>query len=415
MIRLQKSPFGVSFYGQNAEKHMCSTPEQIIYTETLYNAPTLVSGGSESTKARKLDKIKVLNIVESPRLKSVAFCTPNSKPRRTQTQSSEVEHMDPMDRRTPEQIERDALQNKYAHNYLLIPMPVMMNPELTLADKAVFGRAYGFDFLFESPTQTAAVLGISPSQVRVSKRKLEKMGLLACVEENFFGKKYVARLANYTYPLSESDNPPVKICQPPCQNLTTENKERLKGEENHSLKDKSFKESSEPTSENDEPLKEEPEKPKRYGKAEINEILDDWEAATDFQWHGVRQERFAVNTLLRKFGLEATKALVRRVRVARRSDDQFAPQIAKPSQLVGKYEKLTALTMWEERCARIKAKAAEMEGPDFRKLYNMGERPEDESEDYAPEYTAEEKQNRRDFVNGLREKYGFKRKEADNE
>ena len=114
--------------------------------------------------------------------------------------------MDPQDRRTPEQIERDALQNKYAHNYLLIPMPVMMNPELTLADKAVFGRAYGFDFLFESPTQTAAVLGISPSQVRVSKRKLEKMGLLTCVEENFFGKTYVARLANYTYPLSESDN-----------------------------------------------------------------------------------------------------------------------------------------------------------------------------------------------------------------
>ena len=182
------------------------------------------------------------------------------------------------------------------------------------------------------------------------------------------------------------------------------------------MKDKSFKESLEPTSENDEPLNEESEKPKRYGKAEINEILDEWEAATDFQWHGVRQERFAVNTLLRKFGPEATKALVRRVRTARRSDDQFAPQIAKPSQLVGKYEKLTALTMWEERCARIKAKAAEMEGPDFRKLYNMGERPEDEpDEDYSKEYTEEEKQRRQDLVAGLREKYGFKRKEADNE
>lgn len=324
--------------------------------------------------------------------------------------------MDPQDRRTPEQIERDALQNKYAHNYLLIPMPVMMNPELTLADKAVFGRAYGFDFLFESPTQTAAVLGISPSQVRVSKRKLEKMGLLTCVEENFFGKKYVARLANYNYPLSESDNPLVKICQPPCQNLTTENKERLKEEKSLSLKDKSFKESPESTSENEEPLKEESEKPKRYGKAEINEILDEWEAATDFQWHGVRQERYAVNNLLRKFGPEATKALVRRVRAASRSDDQFAPQIAKPSQLVGKYEKLTALTMWEQRQARIKAKAAEMEGPDFRKLYNMGERPEDEpDEDYSKEYTEEEKQRRHDLVTGLREKYGFKRKEADNE
>ena len=276
--------------------------------------------------------------------------------------------MDPQDRRTPEQIERDALQNKYAHNYLLIPMPVMMNPELTLADKAVFGRAYGFDFLFESPTQTAAVLGISPSQVRVSKRKLEKMGLLTCVEENFFGKKYVARLANYTYPLSESDNPPIKICQPPCQNLTTENKERLKREE--TIVAQAPEDDS-----GDEQLKED-ESPKRYGNADINEILDLWEEATGFSHHSEKRERFAANNLLRKYGLEATKALVRRVEVARRSDDQFAPQIAKPSQLMGKYEKLTALKMWEERTAkREEAERANNNTPDFRKLYANPDAP----------------------------------------
>ena len=276
--------------------------------------------------------------------------------------------MDPQDRRTPEQIERDALQNKYAHNYLLIPMPVMMNPELTLADKAVFGRAYGFDFLFESPTQTAAVLGISPSQVRVSKRKLEKMGLLTCVEENFFGKKYVARLANYTYPLSESDNPPIKICQPPCQNLTTENKERLKREE--TIVAQAPEDDSE-----DEQLKED-ESPKRYGNADINEILDLWEEATGFSHHSEKRERFAANNLLRKYGLEATKALVRRVEVARRSDDQFAPQIAKPSQLMGKYEKLTALKMWEERTAkREEAERANNNTPEFRKLYANPDAP----------------------------------------
>ncbi len=275
--------------------------------------------------------------------------------------------MDPQDRRTPEQIERDALQNKYAHNYLLIPMPVMMNPELTLADKAVFGRAYGFDFLFESPTQTAAVLGISPSQVRVSKRKLEKMGLLTCVEENFFGKKYVARLANYTYPLSESDNPPIKICQPPCQNLTTENKERLKREE-------TIVAPAPEDDTDDEQLSE--ESPKRYGNADINEILDLWEEATGFSHHSEKRERFAANNLLRKYGLEATKALVRRVEVARRSDDQFAPQIAKPSQLMGKYEKLTALKMWEERTAkREEAERANSNTPDFRKLYANPEAP----------------------------------------
>lgn len=256
--------------------------------------------------------------------------------------------MDPQDRRTPEQIERDALQNKYAHNYLLIPMPVMMNPELTLADKAVFGRAYGFDFLFESPTQTAAVLGISPSQVRVSKRKLEKMGLLTCVEENFFGKKYVARLANYTYPLSKSDNPPIKICQPPCQNLTTENKERLNGEERLSSKDKSFEEAQAPAEDSEkDPLNE--DKPKSYGKAEINDLLELWREETGFDHKSTKSERYAINNLLRKNGYEDTKALIRRVGRARRSDNQFAPQIAKPSQLQGKYSKLEALVLWEER------------------------------------------------------------------
>ena len=276
--------------------------------------------------------------------------------------------MDPQDRRTPEQIERDALQNKYAHNYLLIPMPVMMNPELTLADKAVFGRAYGFDFLFESPTQTAAVLGISPSQVRVSKRKLEKMGLLTCVEENFFGKKYVARLANYTYPLSESDNPPIKICQPPCQNLTTENKKKLKREETIVAQA--------PEDETDDEQLKEDESPKRYGNADINEILDLWEEATGFSHHSEKRERFAANNLLRKYGLEATKALVKRVEVARRSDDQFAPQIAKPSQLMGKYEKLTALKMWEERTAkREEAERANSNTPDFSKLYANPDAP----------------------------------------
>lgn len=319
--------------------------------------------------------------------------------------------------------ERDQAQYGQSRLFISVPFEIMLDERLTLADKFIYGRALFFHELFENVEKTAAFIGISVSQAQKSKLKLEKLGFLRCIEDTGRGKRYKAIYDKKIFCLSEARQATLaknarevsKICEPASQNLRTEIKERLKGEENHSLKDKSFKESPEPTSENDEPLNEEPEKSKRYGKAEINEILDDWEAATDFQWHGVRQERFAVNTLLRKFGLEATKALVRRVRVARRSDDQFAPQIAKPSQLVGKYEKLTTLTMWEERCARIKAKAAEMEGPDFRKLYNMGERPEDEPDDYAPEYTAEEKQKRREFVSGLRKKYGFERKEADNE
>lgn len=317
----------------------------------------------------------------------------------------------------------DQQQESERKLFIRIPNEILEDERLTATDKLVYGRGFSFKRFYESAEATGKALGICPNQVKISKRKLEKLGFFVMYENTGRGKKYFVQEPDYresendpqTYRGSKSDPQTNRKESSQGQNLTPENKERLKEEESLSLKDKSFKESSEPTSENEESLKEESEKPKRYGKAEINEILDEWEAATDFQWHGVRQERFAVNTLLRKFGLEATKALVRRVRTARRSDDQFAPQIVKPSQLVGKYEKLTALTMWEERCARIKSKAAEMEGPDFRKLYNMGELPENEPDDYAPEYTAEEKQNRRDFVSGLREKYGFKRKEADNE
>ena len=150
--------------------------------------------------------------------------------------------------------------------------------------------------------------------------------------------------------------------------MVTEIKERLKREETivaQAPEDET----------GDEQLKED-ESPKRYGNADINEILDLWEEATGFSHHSEKRERFAANNLLRKYGLEATKALVKRVEVARRSDDQFAPQIAKPSQLMGKYEKLTALKMWEERTAkREEAERANSNTPDFRKLYANPDAP----------------------------------------
>ena len=150
--------------------------------------------------------------------------------------------------------------------------------------------------------------------------------------------------------------------------MVTENKERLKREETIVAQA--------PEDETDDEQLKEDESPKRYGNADINEILDLWEEATGFSHHSEKRERFAANNLLRKYGLEATKALVRRVEVAIRSNDQFAPQIAKPSQLMGKYEKLTALKMWEERTAkREEAERANSNTPDFRKLYANPDAP----------------------------------------
>ena len=153
--------------------------------------------------------------------------------------------------------------------------------------------------------------------------------------------------------------------------------------------DKSIKEAQAPGDESEEVQLNE-ESQKRYGNAEVNEILDEWEEATGFSWHSTRQERFATNTLLRKYGSEATRALVRRVKVARRSDDQFAPQIAKPSQLLGKYEKLTALQLWEERQGKVEAKEVEAHAPAFIPEYMRPPEPQPEWRDVRPS-TPEEK------------------------
>jgi hypothetical protein len=151
----------------------------------------------------------------------------------------------------------------------------------------------------------------------------------------------------------------------------------------------------------------------RYGKAEINEMLDYWQEQTGFSHHGTKAERYAINNLLRKNGYEATKALIRRVGTARRSDDQFAPQIAKPSQLQGKYSKLEALTMWEERQAKqTAAESAKPEGPRFDLLYPQF-RP-DENDWLSSRDTPEAKAERQATAKRLREKYGFRRASSNN-
>lgn len=256
--------------------------------------------------------------------------------------------------------EQDSLERKF----LVIPFSVLADERLTPIDKLTYGRALFFEEFFEAPSRTAKILGCSENQIKKSKQKLENLGFIKCIANDGRGKRYVATV-NFKQQgrVAKSARQSSKICSSEEQNLPTENKGENKTE-NSSLN--KFKEAHEAPSEDQEngPLKE--EAPKRYGNAEVNSILDLWAEQTGFQHHGTKSERYAVNTLLRKYGSEATIALVRRVGAARRADDQFAPQIAKPSQLLGKYEKLTALQLWEERS--VKAKAAEEAEPDYAKV-----------------------------------------------
>lgn len=88
---------------------------------------------------------------------------------------------------------------------------------------------------------------------------------------------------------------------------------------------------------------------KEYGRADINELVELWESETGISIKGQQNERRQLYNLLRKYGHEATKTLIRRVGATRRSRDRYAPQIAVPSDLTGKYSKLPRMQMWEDR------------------------------------------------------------------
>ena len=270
--------------------------------------------------------------------------------------------------------------------YVILTEDILGNPELSSNDKIVLARASGFPEFFESAEETGKFLGMNERTVRRSKQRLLELGYLIELRNTGHGKRYAVdihrtlqRADSLTGQIVLSDRTndtrPDKSGHQTGQKwssdrtkVVTENKKRLKREETIVAQA--------PEDETDDEQLKEDESPKRYGNADINEILDLWEEATGFSHHSEKRERFAANNLLRKYGLEATKALVRRVEVAKRSDDQFAPQIAKPSQLMGKYEKLTAPKMWEERTAkREEAERANSNTPDFRKLYANPDAP----------------------------------------
>ena len=116
----------------------------------------------------------------------------------------------------------------------------------------------------------------------------------------------------------------------------------------------------------DESVAEPVEKSKsEYGREDINELVELWEAETGIAIKGQQNQRRQLYNLLRKYGPEATKTLVKRVGTANRSGDRFAPQIATPSDLTGKYSKLPKLELWESR-------------RDHSRPFGQGSAPEDD-------------------------------------
>ena len=301
--------------------------------------------------------------------------------------------------------------------YVLLTMEILEDRTLSMAEKFVLARITGFDKAgghYESVENTAAALGLSKRMVQYARKHLEELGYIETVGYSELGTKLIKVKSLHPEPVQNLhggatialDEGGAKIARgcKKCQKGVQRLRPIIKGEER--ISSSKEEESPEATSTPDSSIKD--EEPKRYGNAEINEMLDLWQEQTGFSHHGTKAERYAINNLLRKNGYEATKALVRRVGAARRSDDQFAPQIAKPSQLQGKYSKLEALTMWEERVAKQEAaEEAKSDTPRFDLLYPQFRAEDDDW--YTTRDTPEAKAERRATVERLREKYGFRR------
>lgn len=223
--------------------------------------------------------------------------------------------------------------------FVILTQEILESDQLNFAEKIILARITGFETFFESSSVTAEALHTSETIVQRAKRKLVKLGLIKEIGNTGRGKIYQASLwktqprydKNVTSDLTNLSHQTLQKCQ--TYNIY-KIKENIIGDDSVAGPVENSKE----------------EKP-TYGREDINELVDLWESETNISIKGQQNQRRQLYNLLRKYGSDATKTLVRRVGVAIRSGDRFAPQIATPSDLTGKYGKLGRLELWEKRKA----------------------------------------------------------------
>ena len=215
--------------------------------------------------------------------------------------------------------------------FVILTQEILSSKELTPSDKLVFARITGFEKFFESPASTAEILGLTELIVQRAKRKLVAMGYVSEIGNTGHGKIYQANLwkTESRYDFKVTSDVTSKSQQILLES-NTENKKRIKKE-------------TKGENDNDKPVE------KSYGREDLNQLVELWKSETGIDISKEQNQRRQLYNLVRKYGLEATRKLVKRVGIATRSRDRFAPQIATPSDLTGKYGKLQKLELWENR------------------------------------------------------------------
>ena len=222
-------------------------------------------------------------------------------------------------------------QEQTEARYVMLTQAILGSKELTISDKLVLARISGFVRFFESNETTAKFLGIGERTIRTSKAHLLELGYIVEIANTGHGKIYAADLLRVAKIADQTG----KNCRSDRQNRPPENKYRINIE--HTKRDESAAHGVENS-----------DKQER-GRKDINELVELWEAETKITIKGDQNQRRQIYNLTRKYGVEGTQLLIKRVGKMKQACDRYAPSIMKPSDLVGKYSKLDRMLAWEER------------------------------------------------------------------
>ncbi len=217
--------------------------------------------------------------------------------------------------------------------YVIMTQSILGNKTLTSSDKLVLARITGFQSFFEANETTAEFLGLSERTIREAKQRLLKRGYIVEIANTGHGKIYAPNLNR----LAEISGQTGRNFRSDRQILPPEIKNEIKNRINKGAEapgDEKEKDENQPTG---------------HGREDINELVDLWQAETGISIKNDKNERRQLYNLIRKHGAERTKALIKTLGDIRRNGDRFAPQIATPRELTGKYSKLGRLELWLDR------------------------------------------------------------------
>lgn len=233
--------------------------------------------------------------------------------------------------------------------WIVLTQDILGAKDINTTDKIVLAHISGFEQFYASNEATAEFLGLTPRTIQGVKQKLVRLGYIVVTKDTGRGKIYQLNVARLT-----------KFCQPDSQNSVNQTDKILSPYNKKKNKDKVF------IGEND---KNEPVE-NSFGREDINELAELWERETGVSIKGQQTQRCQLYNLTRKYGIDKTRGIIKLAGRAAKSRDRYAPIIATPSELTGKFEKLSKLRLWYMRNkatqpANTTVAAIKREGADY--------------------------------------------------